>query len=76
MSYEEFKNIVSLLQSPDIEVVELGRQLFPKPPGWRIFGYKNMSELMHNGRTYMFFMHTISLSESEIKQLYANICGV
>ena len=32
MSYEEFKNIVSLLQSPDEEVVELGRQLFPKPP--------------------------------------------
>ena len=33
MSYEEFKNIVSLLQSLDEEVVELGRQLFPKPPG-------------------------------------------
>jgi len=33
MSYEEFKNIVSLLQSPDEEVVELGRQLFPKSPG-------------------------------------------
>lgn len=25
MSYEEFKNIVSLLQSPDIEAVEVGR---------------------------------------------------
>ena len=76
MSYEEFKNIVSLLQSPDEEVVELGRQLFPKLPGWHIFGYKNMSELMHQGRTYMFFMNTISIDESEIKQLYANIYRV
>ena len=76
MPYEEFKNIVSLLQSPDIEVVELGRQLFPKSPMWHIFGYKNMTELMHNGGTYMFFMHTISLDESEIKQLYANIYGI
>ena len=76
MSYEEFKNIVSLLQSPDEEVVELGRQLFPKPPGWHMFGYKNMTELMHGGRTYMFFMHTISFNESEIKQLYADIFGI
>ena len=73
MSYEEFKNIVSLLQSPDEEVVELGRQLFPIHPGWHMYGYKNMTELMHNGRTYTFFMYTIPPSESEIKQLYASI---
>ena len=41
-----------------------------------MFGYKNMTELMHGGRTYMFFMHTISFNESEIKQLYANIFGI
>lgn len=76
MPYEEFKNIVSLLQSPDMEVAELGRQLFPRPPGWHIYGYKNMTQLIHNGRTYMFFMNTISLNESEIKQLYANIYGI
>lgn len=73
MSYEEFKNVVSLLQSPDSEVVELGRQLFPMPPGWHMYGYKNMTELMYNGRTYTFFMYTIPPSENEIKRLYANI---
>lgn len=72
MSYKEFKNIVSLLQSPDIEAVELGRQLFPKPPGLHICGYKNMTELIYNGRVYCFF-HLLSPNESEIKQLYANI---
>lgn len=76
MSYEEFKNIVSLLQSSDIEVVELGRQLFPMPIGWHMYGYKNMTELMHNGKTYTFFMYTIPLGESEIKRLYAHIFRV
>lgn len=32
MPYEEFKNIVSLLQSPDIEVIELGRLLLKDLP--------------------------------------------
>lgn len=76
MLYKEFKNIVSLLQSPDEEVNELGRQLFPKLPGWHIFGYKNMTALMHEDRTACFFIHTISFNESEIKRLYANIFGI
>lgn len=76
MPYEEFKNIVSLLQSPDEEVVELGRQLFPRKVGWYIFYHKHLTELMYNGITHTTLCYHSLLPESRIKQLYADIFGI
>ena len=73
MSYEEFKNIVSLLQSPDIEVVELGRQLFPMPIGWHMHCFKIWTEITYHGVSYATFCYYSSLSENYIKHLYAHI---
>lgn len=73
MSYEEFKNIVSLLQSPDEEVVELGRQLFPKQTGWHIHCFMIWTEITYNGISYGVFCYYNPFSENRIKQLYADI---
>lgn len=46
IEYSEFKQIINLLNSPDSEVCELGRQLIAEFDNVkRVFGYGNHTEL-------------------------------
>lgn len=46
IEYSEFKQIINLLNSPDSEVCELGRQLIAEFDNVkRVFGHKTRTEL-------------------------------
>lgn len=72
MSYEEFKNIVSLLQSPDIEVVELGRLMVKELSNISIWTAGCITHMRFNNGLAVFHPWTM-WPEEFIKQLYADI---
>ena len=45
IEYSEFKQIINLLNSPDSEVCELGRQLLSRLPNVKIYGTTKHTEL-------------------------------
>lgn len=76
MPYEEFKNIVSLLQSPDIEVIELGRLLLKDLPNVSVWTTGHITHVFIN-QIYSCVLHPwIEYSEQFIKRIYVNIFGI
>lgn len=45
MSFEEFSRICDLLNSPDVEICELGRQMMSEFNTVKVFGYNHHTEL-------------------------------
>ncbi len=72
IEYSEFKQILNLLRSPDIEVCELGRQLLSELPNVKIYGTKNHTEIDITG-IYNTYYSWIPETEWLMKQMYREI---
>lgn len=73
IEYSEFKQIINLLNSPDSEVCELGRQLIAEFDNVkRVFGYKTRTELWVSTKTNT-YITSIPTTEWFIKNLYKNL---
>ena len=73
IEYSEFKQIINLLNSPDSEVCELGRQLITEFDNVkRVFGYGTHTELWIVTKTKS-FISLIPTTEWFIKNLYKDL---
>ena len=73
IEYSEFKQIINLLNSPDSEVCELGRQLITEFDNVkRILGYGTHTELWIVTKTKS-FISLIPTTEWFIKNLYKDL---
>lgn len=73
IEYSEFKQIINLLNSPDSEVCELGRQLIAEFDNVkRVFGYGNHTELWISTKTNS-YITPIPTTEWFIKNLYKDL---
>lgn len=73
IEYSEFKQIINLLNSPDSEVCELGRQLIAEFDNVkRVFGHKTRTELWVSTKTNT-YITSIPTTEWFIKNLYENL---
>lgn len=55
MTFDEFSKICDLLNSPDAEVCELGRQMFSEFANVRIFGYETHTEIRVTSKNKCYF---------------------
>ncbi len=73
IEYSEFKQIINLLNSPDSEVCELGRQLIAEFDNVkRVFGYGTHTELWISTKTNT-YIAPVPTTEWFIKHLYENL---
>lgn len=73
IEYSEFKQIINLLNSPDSEVCELGRQLITEFDNVkRVFGSGTRTELWVSTKTNT-YITSIPTTEWFIKNLYKNL---
>lgn len=73
IEYSEFKQIINLLNSPDSEVCELGRQLIAEFDNVkRVFGYGTRTGLWISTKTNT-YITSVPTTEWFIKNLYKNL---